>query len=142
MDAQFTYAVSWGDGAPVLTVDGPADPPVTHVYVAAGRYNATFTATDKDGGTGLRTQVVIVVQQAPVISPTPTATPTPTTTSPTDDDDDRDDHDSDYTADGSAYLASTGSPVGLGALVAAMLLLGVGASLVIMGRRRSGRRQG
>ena len=50
--ALFTYAVDWGDGSPVLSVDGPADPPVTHLYTSAGDYAASFTATDKDGGPG------------------------------------------------------------------------------------------
>ena len=55
MAALFTYTVNWGDGSPVLSVDGPADPPVTHTYTAPGDYAASFTATDKDGGRGAPT---------------------------------------------------------------------------------------
>lgn len=52
MAALFTYVVDWGDGSPIEEVTGPADPPVTHTYTAAGDFAATFAATDKDGGQG------------------------------------------------------------------------------------------
>ena len=84
MAAMFTYTVDWGDGSPVETVVGPADPPVTHTYAAPGSYDASFTATDKDGGTGAP-QSVVVLAAEPKPSPSPTATstanPRPTSTS-------------------------------------------------------------
>ncbi len=81
MAAQFTYTVDWGDGSPTLTVDGPADPPVTHTYTTAGDFNASFTTTDKDGGEGGPTAVtVLAVVAPPSPSPTPTGSPTSTPT--------------------------------------------------------------
>jgi hypothetical protein len=133
MAAQFTYTVDWGDGSPVLTVLGPADPPVTHTYATAGTFTATFTATDKDGGTGPGTEVVIVAQVA--------ATPSPTTTTDDDFDDDFDDDGSDDDSGSNGDLASTGAAVGIGSILATVLLLGVGSALVIAGRRRSGRHE-
>ena len=85
MAALFTYTVDWGDGSRVLSVDGPADPPVTHTYATAGEFEATFTATDKDGGTGPGTTVTVLVAAAPTASPTPN--PNPTTDDPYDYDD-------------------------------------------------------
>lgn len=75
MAAMFTYTVDWGDGSPVETVVGPADPPVTHTYATPGSYDASFTATDKDGGTGAPNSVVVLAG-APSPSPTPTSTST------------------------------------------------------------------
>jgi hypothetical protein len=121
----FTYTVDWGDGSLVERVVGPADPPVTHTYAAAGNYDASFTATDKDGGTGPGTQVVVLAQLAPSPSPTPTTT---------------DDYDYDDT--GSGELASPGSVVGIASILVTVLLLGAGAGMVIAGRRRSGRHRG
>ncbi|GAB3821860.1 hypothetical protein GCM10028820_31290 [Tessaracoccus terricola] len=63
MAALFTYLVDWGDGTPVVEVVGPADPPVTHTYTAAGTYEATFTVVDRDGGQG--SGLVIVVEATP-----------------------------------------------------------------------------
>lgn len=130
MAALFTYTVDWGDGSPVFTVDGPADPPVTHTYTAAGEFDATFTATDKDGGTGPGTQVVITAEPAP--------TPSPTTSDPDDGGDsdggDSDSGDSD-SGDGQD-LASTGSAVGLGGLLLGLALLVSGGVLLLESRRR------
>jgi LPXTG-motif cell wall-anchored protein len=64
MAATFTYTVDWGDGSPVVTVDGPADPPVTHTYSTVGSVSATFAVTDKDGGTSGPTTVTVTVQPA------------------------------------------------------------------------------
>ncbi|HEY5788781.1 MAG TPA: Ig-like domain repeat protein [Microlunatus sp.] len=129
---QFTYTVDWGDGTPVFTVDGPADPPVTHTYSSAGEYAAQFTATDKDGGTGPGTTVTVLVAAAPTASPTPS--PNPTT------DDSYDSYDDDDTDSGS--LASTGAVVGLGTILVGILLLGAGGAVLIASRRRTGRRAG
>lgn len=136
MAALFTYTVDWGDGSPVFTVVGPADPPVTHTYATAGEFEATFTATDKDGGTGPGTTVTVLAAAAPTASPTPN--PNPTTGDPYDWDDDSDDSDSDP----GSSLASTGSVVGLGTILAGILLLGAGGAVLIASRRRTGRREG
>jgi subtilisin-like proprotein convertase family protein len=94
MASTFRYTLNWGDGSAVESVDGPADPPVTHTYGAAGTFSATFTATDKDGGTGAGTVVQVQVNPAPpnpttppepITPPAPTTTttpPAPTTTTP------------------------------------------------------------
>jgi hypothetical protein len=74
--ADFTYTVDWGDGSPVQTVVGPADPPVEHVYAKAGTMTARFFATDKDGGAGDPSTIEVAV--APKVAPTtPSGTPTP-----------------------------------------------------------------
>jgi subtilisin-like proprotein convertase family protein len=72
----FTYTVDWGDGTPPITVDGPADPPVTHTYTTAGSFTVTATVTPPEGATSdPLTLPVVVTEQAPT-----TTTPTPTTT--------------------------------------------------------------
>ena len=65
MAALFDYTVDWGDGSPVTTVSGPADPPVTHTYATAGTYTASLTSTDKDGGTGEPLTIEVIVEAAP-----------------------------------------------------------------------------
>jgi PKD repeat protein len=78
MAGTFTYTVDWGDGTPAVTLDGPADPPVTHTYTAPGVYTVTATVTDPDGATSEPfTFTITVTQQAPT-----TTSPAPTTTSP------------------------------------------------------------
>jgi hypothetical protein len=57
----FEYTVDWGDGSPVETVVGPADPPVTHTYGAAGTYTAVFTAKDRDGATSEPVYVTLII---------------------------------------------------------------------------------
>lgn len=73
MAATFTYTIDWGDGSPIETVTGPADPPVSHTYDTAGTVAASFTATDKDGGTSEPNEVDVVVAEAPPTTP-PTST--------------------------------------------------------------------
>ena len=107
--------VDWGDGSQVLTVVGPADPPVTHTYAAAGTYTASLTSTDKDGGIGEALTIVVVVAAAPVTTPpatTPPATPPATGGLPP------------TGADPSAALAAAG------------FLLLLGAGMVAYARRR------
>lgn len=126
--ADFTYTVDWGDGSPVETVVGPADPPVTHTYTTAGTLAASFTATDKDGGQGDPT-VVSVLASDPATQ-TPTAPPSsstsspagPTTSSTSSSDDDS--------------LASTGSSIGPGPMVFGGALLVAGAAMLVAARRR------
>ncbi|MFB7885714.1 Ig-like domain repeat protein [Microbacterium sp. NPDC056057] len=115
MAADFTYTVDWGDGSPVLTVVGPADPPVTHTYAAAGTYTASLTSTDKDGGTGEALTIVVVVAAAPVTTPPPTP---PASTPPA-----------------TGGLPPTGADSSA-ALLAAGLLLLVGAAMAAYARRR------
>lgn len=129
--ALFTYTVDWGDGSPVETTVGPADPPVTHTYATAGVFVAAFAATDKDGGTGPGLTVAVTVSARQTASPT--AQPRPT------DDPDEDLDEGDTVVDS---LASTGSAVGLGALAAGLGLLGAGGALLLGARRRGGRREG
>lgn len=111
MAGQFTYTVDWGDGSAVDSIPGPADPPATHTYVAAGTYSASLTATDKDGATGASLTVRVVV----VAVPTPPPPPAP----PGDDE-----------------LPPTGAD-STGPVLAAGLLLLVGAAMVVGRRRRS-----
>ncbi|MFH8252587.1 beta strand repeat-containing protein [Microbacterium sp. B2969] len=115
MAANFTYTVDWGDGSPVLSTTGPADPPVTHTYAAAGTYTASLTATDKDGGTGDPLTIEVVVSPAAV-------TPTPPVTTPS----------------AGGGLPVTGADATAATLAGGILLL-LGALLVAAGRRRSRR---
>ena len=64
MAGTFTYTVDWGDGSPMETLTGPADPPVTHTYRTAGPLTASFTAADRDGGASGSTTVQVVVAPA------------------------------------------------------------------------------
>ncbi|HEY3439030.1 MAG TPA: Ig-like domain repeat protein [Actinotalea sp.] len=115
--ATFTYTVDWGDGSAVLTVTGPADPPVTHTYASAGTYAASFAATDKDGGTGVPTTVQVVAAPA-APAPTPTPTPAPTASRPV-----------------GAQLSSSGADV-QAPLSLALLLVMVGWAMLVTARRR------
>lgn len=124
MAAMFTYTVDWGDGSPTETVVGPADPPVTHTYAAPGTYDAAFTATDKDGGTGAPNSVSVVVSPQQTASPSPSASASPTATptarpTPT------------RTARPDGGLPQTGTSADPGVLIIGLGLLAVGA-LVIM----------
>lgn len=123
--AQFTYTVDWGDGSPVETLTGPADPPVTHTYATAGTFSASMTATDKDGGTGGPTTVQV---QAVAAGPT-TSTTTTGSSSPTG-------PESSSSSSGSG-LAYTGADVA-GPLGLVLLLLCSGGLLVLVSRRRLG----
>lgn len=61
--ATFTYEIDWtGDGVVDQTLTGPADPPVSHTFAAAGTYRVTVWATDRDGARSapLVTDVVVV----------------------------------------------------------------------------------
>ena len=134
MAAQFTYTLDWGDGSPVETVVGPADPPVTHTYAAAGSYAAVFTATDKDGGTGAGMQITVRAAEADTEDPG----------GDTDDgSDDRDDDSGDGDDDSHVgdELDETGAPnpagilwIGLGALTLGAAAVSAGA---IIRRRKN-----
>jgi PKD repeat protein len=82
----FTFDVDWGDGTPPISVDGPADPPVTHTYTAAGSFTVTAVVTSPDGTVSdPLTFAMTVTQQAPTTTTTPaptTTVPAPTTTGP------------------------------------------------------------
>ncbi|QIG39691.1 Ig-like domain repeat protein [Microbacterium sp. 4R-513] len=119
MAASFTYTVDWGDGSPVVSVVGPADPPITHTYAAAGTYTASLTSTDKDGGTGAPLEIQVVVTAAPVVPPAEEAPP--------------------VAAPAAGGLPVTGADPTGPALGAALLLL-AGASLLVIGRYRRTRR--
>ena len=129
MAAMFTYTVDWGDGTPVETVTGPADPPVTHTYTQAGDYDAEFTATDKDGGTGPGTTVQVTAEPAASPSPSP---------SPTDDSDDNGNSDGN-----NDDLPQTGADADPDLLLMGMGLVAVGALVTVGGLiGRSHRRRG
>lgn len=109
MAGLFEYTVDWGDGSPVETVVGPADPPVTHTFQAAGTYTAVFTATDRDGTASQRLSVTLVIESAPRPPATPTSAPT---------------------------LPTTGASGGGENALLAVSLIGLGAALVYYSRRR------
>ncbi|WP_143109848.1 Ig-like domain repeat protein [Agromyces sp. CF514] len=121
--AMFTYTIDWGDGSPVETVTGPADPPVTHTYSTEGTFAAAFTVEDKDGGRSSVTTVNVRVAPA-AVTPTPTPTPTPEpapTPSPT-----------------QPPLAVTGGTVSaVPALLGALAVLAGVAALFLERRRRA-----
>jgi subtilisin-like proprotein convertase family protein len=76
MNGTFAFTVDWGDGTPVVSLTGPADPPVTHTYTRPGTFTVTATATDPDGATSAELTFTITVAQAP---PTTTSSTTTTT---------------------------------------------------------------
>ncbi|MDW4571735.1 Ig-like domain repeat protein [Microbacterium sp. M3] len=121
MAADFVYTVDWGDGSAVITDTGPADPPYTHTYAAAGTYTATLTATDKDGGTSDPLTIQVVVAAAATPTPTPPST-TPPPARPA----------------GGGGLPVTGADASAATLAAGILLL-LGAALVAVGRRTARR---
>ena len=127
MAAQFTYVVDWGDGSPVTMGTGPADPPFTHTYSAAGTYTASLTSTDKDGGTSDPLTIEVLA-----VAPTPTPTPTPITTPAP-----RAPGTPAGTGAG-ASLPATGADSGVAAWTAGILVL-LGAGLAAAGHRRSRR---
>ena len=80
MAGTFSFTVDWGDGSPAVTLTGPADPPVTHTYTAAGTFTVTATVTDPDGSTSEPlTFTITVIEQ---VTPSSTTTTAPTTTAP------------------------------------------------------------
>lgn len=101
MLGMFLFTVDWGDGSPLITMSGPADPPVSHTYSDAGLYTVTATATDPDGATSEPLTFSITVSAAAVTTTTPVV----------------------------AVLPLTGSGLG-GALIAALALLLAGFGLV------------
>lgn len=74
MAGVFQFAVDWGDGTPVESLSGPADPPVSHTYTTAGTFVVTATATDADGATSAPLTFTVVVSA----TPPPVDTPAPT----------------------------------------------------------------
>jgi hypothetical protein len=53
LDAPWSYAVNWGDGARTTGTTAAAGAlAVSHTYKQAGAFNITIVVTDKDGGTG------------------------------------------------------------------------------------------
>ena len=77
MAGTFSYTVDWGDGSPAVTLTGPADPPVTHTYTAAGTFTISATVTDPDGSTSEPlTFTMTVIEQVTPSSTTTTTTPT------------------------------------------------------------------
>jgi len=57
----FGCTFEWGDGTPTTTVAATGSTcSAPHAYAAYGSYHVTVTVVDKDGGTGLDTQIVVV----------------------------------------------------------------------------------
>jgi len=134
MEALFEYTVDWGDGTPLVTVTGPADPPVTHTYQAAGTYTVVFTATDRDGATSEPVSVTVTIVGAPrPPAPTETTTPpVPTDTTPTD----TTPVPTETTPIAKRTLPATGVSGGGERALLAVSLIGLGAALVYYSRRR------
>ena len=120
MAALFTYTVDWGDGSPLESLVGPADPPVTHTYRTAGLFSASFTATDKDGGVSEPTSVLVLASSAPVVTPTPTPS-TPAKTA------------------AKGGLARTGGESPVGGVLAAGVFAVAGSALLLAARVRARR---
>jgi LPXTG-motif cell wall-anchored protein len=138
MAAQFSYTIDWGDGSPVETVLGPADPLVTHTYTGQGNFDAAFTATDKDGGQGDRTAVVVLAEPATTPTPTPSSSSSSPTSSPTGSTTATTGPTSTSTSSGgSGNLANTGASIGPGPIVAGAALLIGGTALLVLARRRT-----
>lgn len=69
--ASFTFSIDWdGNGVADETVIAPSGTEVTHVFSAAGTYNAGVTAIDKDGGTSaLLTEAIKIVDWDKQVDP-------------------------------------------------------------------------
>ena len=135
MTGTFAFTVDWGDGTPVVSLTGPADPPVTHTYTTPGTFTVTATATDPDGATSPPLTFTITVAQAPpttTTSPTTTTEPGPTTSSTTTTPGNT--TTSTATGPGGGNLPRTGSGIG-GALLAGIALVLAGTAIVTGARR-------
>jgi streptogramin lyase len=61
--ANFSYAINWGDGT--TTVSGPGSgTPAPHTYSQDGAYTVSVTATDQDGATSQAATALVVVSHA------------------------------------------------------------------------------
>jgi RTX calcium-binding nonapeptide repeat (4 copies) len=68
MAAGFTFAIDWNnDGTPDETVTGPSGTVVTHTFATTGTNTASFTATDKDGGTSAEVTQTVEVKTVALI---------------------------------------------------------------------------
>ncbi|MBN2211642.1 MAG: PKD domain-containing protein [Sedimentisphaerales bacterium] len=61
-DGPFSYAWNFGDGSPIVEQLN-----ATHVFKDNGVYQVTLSVTDKDGGVGMDTAVVVVENVAPTV---------------------------------------------------------------------------
>jgi hypothetical protein len=105
----------------VITLTGPADPPVSHTYTVAGTFTALITATDKDGATSAPSSFTITASPAPVVPIEPPATRP-------------------SRAVRGAGLVRTGASTAL-TLSMGFLLVCCGLIIVALGRRRTARLQ-
>ncbi|MFH1160439.1 MAG: PKD domain-containing protein [bacterium] len=55
-----TWVWDFGDGTPVVTVNFPANPNVSHLYANGGTYIVTLTVTNTDGCTAVKTNQVTI----------------------------------------------------------------------------------
>ena len=122
MTGTFAFSVDWGDGTPVVSLTGPADPPVTHIYTSPGTFTVTATATDPDGATSAPLTFTITVAQAPPTTTSPTTTQPGATTTST------------VTSASGGDLPRTGGGI-VAALLAGTALLLLGTAMVTGARR-------
>jgi large repetitive protein len=56
----FGYLVDWGDGTSTTTTGPASGVQLTHTWIGSGSFTVRVTVTDKDGGSGLATQLIAV----------------------------------------------------------------------------------
>lgn len=118
---EFDYVLDWGDGTPIDTGKGPADPPFTHTYTDPGTYTAAFR-TGYDGQLGEPLAVTITVDEPPAA-----ATPPKQKSKEPGGADDNQAH---------TVLPDTGASVGPFSVLAGVILIGAGSGAIIIARRR------
>ncbi len=62
--------ISWqwdfGDGSPVITINAPSNPDITHSFAAAGTYNVTLTTTTDKGCISITPPQQVVIRPRPL----------------------------------------------------------------------------
>lgn len=140
MAGTFQFTVDWGDGSTPVTLPGPADPPVTHTYTAAGTYTVIATVVDPDGAVSapLEFPMTVVAQEVTTTTSSPTTTaPATSTSSPS--------TGASATSTGSSTIVAAADLAGTGpsrttpiASISAIALAGVGAFFLRLARRPRG----
>jgi hypothetical protein len=148
MAGTFAFTVDWGDGTPVVSMTGPADPPVTHTYTSAGTFTVTATATDPDGATSepLTFTMTVIEQVTPSSTTTTAPTTVPSSTTPQTSTSDpgattpttaMSTPGATTTTPGRSALPRTGSAT-TNVLLVALTLFGAGAAAVVAARNVGG----
>src|SRR5262249_13264863 len=60
----FTYAINWGDGSPIQSVQGPPRVELDHTFTASGAFTVLVTVTDKDDAISVPTSRTIAINAA------------------------------------------------------------------------------